>query len=102
MEVRLPLPFVITAAGYAEKYGPDERYNYLHFVNKVRCPVLLTLGGVEVKNNMAFAEAPKALASARVPVEVIDGADHFYSGTRTALADAVETWLRARFAGIAR
>src|SRR5262249_13795541 len=25
MEVKLPLPMVITAAGYVEKYGPDER-----------------------------------------------------------------------------
>jgi len=27
LDVKLPLPFAITAAGYAEKYGPDERYN---------------------------------------------------------------------------
>jgi len=25
LDVRLPLPFVVTAAGYVEKYGPDER-----------------------------------------------------------------------------
>jgi alpha-beta hydrolase superfamily lysophospholipase len=46
LDVKLPLPFVITAAGYAEKYGPDERYNYLKFAASVRCPTLFTFGSV--------------------------------------------------------
>ena len=39
MEVRLPLPCVMTAGGYVEKYGPGDRYNYLHFASDapVRC-----------------------------------------------------------------
>src|SRR5213079_1706405 len=57
LEVRLPLPFVVTAAGYVEKYGPDERYNYLRFIHGVSCPVLLTLGEIEAGNNMAFRGA---------------------------------------------
>jgi pimeloyl-ACP methyl ester carboxylesterase len=99
MEVKLPLPYVITAAGYAEKYGPDERYNYLRFVGGLPCPVLVTLGEVEVANNMAFTGAPEELArlGARYPrlrAELIGGADHFYTGAREALVDRVEGWLR--------
>src|SRR5262249_45136103 len=30
LEIKLPLPFLISAAGYVEKYGPGERYNVLH------------------------------------------------------------------------
>ncbi len=54
MEVRLPLPCVMTAGGYVEKYGPEERYNYLRFAADAPCPVLVTLGRVEVESNMAF------------------------------------------------
>ena len=42
--MKLPLPFVVTAAGYVEKYGPDERYNYLSVVGSLRSPILVTLG----------------------------------------------------------
>jgi hypothetical protein len=96
IDVRLPLPFVVTAAGYVEKYGPDERYNYLKFLDRIRCRALLTLGEVEMANNMAFrgaVEAARATAPA-VQVETIAGADHFYSGARDRLAGCIEAWLR--------
>jgi len=100
LEVKLPLPFVITAAGYVEKYGPDERYDYLRFIGGVSCPVLLTLGEIEAGNNMAFRGAAEALApvAARRPqlaVTTIAGADHFYTGVREALFQRVEGWLQS-------
>jgi alpha-beta hydrolase superfamily lysophospholipase len=97
LEVRLPLPFVIAAAGYVEKYGPEERYNYLRFLSAVRCPVLVTLGSVEAQNNMAFRGAAEALGEVRhgqLAVEIIAGADHFYTGTRPELLARMEAWLR--------
>ena len=99
LEVKLPLPFVITAAGYVEKYGPDERYNYLKFLPGVPSPMLITLGGVEVENNMAFQGPPEAIAaltsrSRQLSVATIAGADHFYSGCRADLLGVVEAWLR--------
>jgi alpha-beta hydrolase superfamily lysophospholipase len=99
LDVKLPLPFVITAAGYVDKYGPDERYDYLRFVAGVPCPTLITLGGAEVETNMAFRGAPEALAAVaarhpRLRVTVLDGADHFYTAARPELAELVESWLR--------
>ena len=99
LDVAAPLPFAITAAGYVEKYGPDERYNYLRFVGGLSCPALVTFGEIEVANNMAFAGAPEELTrlAARYPrlrTEVIEGADHFYSGVREAVVARVEAWLR--------
>jgi len=99
MEVKLPLPFVITAAGYVEKYGPDERYNFLRFIGTLTCPTLVTLGEIEVGNNMAFAGTPQELArrgkrSPHLRTAVIAGADHFYTGMREALLDCLESWLR--------
>jgi hypothetical protein len=100
LEARLPLPFVVTAAGYVEKYGPDERYNYLKFARGVRCPALVTLGAIEVEENMAFRGATEALAelgrrSPGLAVVAVPGADHFYSAARPALLAAIETWLRS-------
>jgi alpha/beta superfamily hydrolase len=99
LDVKLPLPFVVTAAGYVEKYGPDERYNYLHFAAGLPCPGLLTLGSVEVETNMAFRGAPEALAAlgdrnGRLTVATITGADHFYTGARADLMARLEAWLR--------
>ena len=96
LEVTLPLPFVVTVAGYVEKYGPDERYNYLRFVRNVRTLVLVTLGAIEMENNMAFRGAAEAIAEAapRCTVEVIAAADHFYSAVRGELLRCVEAWLR--------
>lgn len=98
IEVKLPLPFVITAAGYVEKYGPDERYNFLSFLPSVPCPMLVIFGSIEMANNMAFRESPEAILTLgsranRVTVKTIAGGDHFYSGVRQELIDAAEAWL---------
>src|SRR5262245_27314060 len=97
LDVRLPLPFVVTAAGYVEKYGPDERYNYLRFLDRVRCRALLTLGEIESANHVAFRGAAEAVAEAAPAVRVvtITGADHFYTGVRERLLECVSGWLLA-------
>ncbi len=95
LDVKLPLPFVVTAAGYAEKYGPDERYDYLRFLDRVACPTLVTFGEIEAANNMPFRGAAEAIANVApgVRVQTIAGADHFYTGVRGALITCVEQWL---------
>jgi dienelactone hydrolase len=96
LDVQLPLPFVITAAGYVEKYGPDERYNYLRFLAGVRPRVLLTLGAIEAANNVAFRGAADAIADlgrGNVNVATIANADHFYSAARPELIACIDDWL---------
>jgi dienelactone hydrolase len=100
LDVPFPLPLVVTAAGYVEKYGPDERYNYLRFVGRVPCPALVTLGSVEAANSSAFrggAEALEGLAlpADRLRVERVPAADHFYGGVRQDVIARVEAWLRS-------
>jgi dienelactone hydrolase len=96
LETVVPLPLVITAAGFVEKYGPDERYHYEQFLGRVRCSTLLTLGAREVTGHMAFKGAAEvvARASPAVRIETIADADHFYTGVRERLLDCVEHWLR--------
>jgi alpha-beta hydrolase superfamily lysophospholipase len=102
LEVKLPLPFVITAAGYVEKYSPEERYNFLKFLETVRCPTLALFGGVEIENNMAFQNAPDevrrlGVKNPRITVEVVPGADHFYTGVRDAAWQCIDAWLTDQF-----
>jgi pimeloyl-ACP methyl ester carboxylesterase len=99
VEVRHPLPGLMTAGGYVAKYGPDERHNYLRFVSAVACPMLVTFGGMEVEGNMAFRGAPlelTALAAEKPGLRVVTiaGADHFYSGLRGEVVARVIDWLR--------
>lgn len=98
MEVKTPLSFVVTAAGYVEKYGPDERYNFLKFVDRIPCPTLITFGGIELESNMAFCGlpdllAPIAAAHGRMQVDVVPEGDHFYTRVRAELVRRAAAWL---------
>jgi alpha-beta hydrolase superfamily lysophospholipase len=99
MEVTIPLPMAITAAGYAEKYGSEERYNLLRFLTTVACPVLLTYGTVEVGNNVAFRQMPEVLQPiakrhGQCEVRTIADADHYYTKGRADLLNTIVDWLR--------
>ncbi len=99
MSVRFPLPYLVSAAGYVDKYGPAERYNFLKFAARVPCPALYTFGSLEVQRNTAFQGLPELLEAqagegAKLKAAVIAGADHFYSGVYSELADRLEFWLR--------
>lgn len=95
LDVKFPLPFVLTAAGYVEKYGPDERYNYLRFIDRLTCPTLVTFGEIEAALNVAFRGGADAIAQVapQLRVETIAGADHFYSGVRESLITFIEAFL---------
>ncbi len=100
LDVKFPLPYLVSAAGYLEKYGPDERYNYLRFAGRVPCPVLFAFGAAEIEGNVAFQGAPEAVRALaarhpRLEVEVVPGADHFYTGLRAEAVARVVAWLRA-------
>jgi pimeloyl-ACP methyl ester carboxylesterase len=99
LDVQLPLPMVIAAAGYVEKYGPHERYNYLKFLRGVQVPTLVVFGGQEIESNMAFQGSPEAVGAlaaveSRIEVETVPGADHFYTAKRPELLQVMEPWLR--------
>lgn len=98
MDVKQPLPFVITAGGFVEKYGPDERFNFLKFIARVECPMLVTFGSIELKNNMAFRGVPESLAPivvgrGKTRVEIVPEADHFYSGQRAEVVRRTDAWI---------
>lgn len=96
-----PFPLLLTAATYIDKYGPVERYNILKFAADLPCPALFTYGGKELTSGgIPFAGVPEALkslpGSERRSIEVIDGADHVYTGTSEKLAETVAAWLQSQ------
>ena len=93
-----PFPLYITGTGYIDKYGPDERYNFFRFLERIDVPVLFTYGERELEGSAAFAgivEAIAAIAKARdnIRVTTIPRADHNYTAQHGALGEAVLNWL---------
>jgi pimeloyl-ACP methyl ester carboxylesterase len=99
MSVKFPIPYLVSAAGYVDKYGPAERYNILKHVRDVACPTLVTFGSIELRRGPAFQGLPEELNDLAahktdLKVAVIAGADHFYTAARGELAGQIESWLR--------
>ena len=98
-EARWPLPQVVTAAAYVEKYGRDERFNLLKFVNRVTCPLFVSYGSAEL-SGMAFAGMPEEMdhLATRMPnltTAVLAGADHLYTGAYDLLMGRLTKWFAA-------
>jgi pimeloyl-ACP methyl ester carboxylesterase len=103
MEVEFPIPYVVTAEGYLDKYGPGERFNVITYVPRLKLPTLFVFGSSEVQNHVAFRGLPEVIEAAAqgpaapnplVQVATIAGGDHVYSGVRSELLARVERWLK--------
>jgi alpha-beta hydrolase superfamily lysophospholipase len=88
---------LMSAATYANKYGPNAPTTTLNFADRITVPVLLLAGSKE-KPQLSFSvDMEPALVNAPSVTRVeIDGADHMYSGRHAAVADTIAGWL-ARF-----
>jgi len=101
MEVLFPLPYVVTAAGYVDKYGPDEQYEVPRLLRQVTTPTLVTFGTNELGEGGPFAGLPeeierlKAAGETAADVRVLAGANHQYLGCGTELAGQLLHWLKA-------
>jgi len=99
IEATFPFPLVISAATYVDKYGPAERYNFTHFLDKIMTPTGFIFGESELKTGVAFANLPSVVEETNdrelFDVSIIPAADHFYTGRRNALAEIACGWLAA-------
>ncbi|MBI3839058.1 MAG: alpha/beta fold hydrolase [Planctomycetia bacterium] len=105
LHVKFPMNYHVSAAGYVDRYGPEERYDVLKLLDRVRCPTLVTYGSSEVQNEVAFRGMPEAVeklttAANSLEVAVIAGADHIYTGCHDVLSGRIASWLgRTKRAG---
>jgi hypothetical protein len=63
------------------------------------CPTLVTLDSPEIQNNTAFqgvaeARVEVAVRNRYLHVEIVAGADHFYTSQRQEIGEQIEAWLR--------
>lgn len=96
---KFPFPLLISAASFIDKYGPAERYNLLRFAADIPCAALFTYGTKELaQGGVPFAGINEAIASLpggeQRSVQLVEGADHFYTGVGEALADVVAAWIQ--------
>jgi len=99
MEIRTPLPFLLSAANFVDKYGPEEKYNILRQIGRVSVPALFVFGGIELEE-VNFRGLPEAIGAAatsgqNVRVVTVAGANHIYTGQIEELAHKLRAWLAA-------
>lgn len=98
MEIRTPLPFLVSAASFVDKYGPEEKYNILRQIGRISVPALLVFGGIELEE-VNFRGLPEAIASSaagqNLHVVTIAGANHIYTGQVEELSYKLRAWLAA-------
>lgn len=61
LSVTQPLPLVITAAGFVEKYGPDDRYDFVPWLERLSKPTLFVFGEQTVATSPPFAGLPELI-----------------------------------------
>ena len=98
LKIDFPLKYYVSASGFVDRYGPEERYNVVRLLDRVCVPTLVTYGSSEVQADFAFRGMPEAAAALATPanrlqVAVIAGADHIYSGCHDSLAARIASWL---------
>jgi pimeloyl-ACP methyl ester carboxylesterase len=99
-DVKIPLPFLFSATSYFEKYGPDEKFNFLRQIDRINLPTLFVFGGLEVEREMPFRGLPEAVTDAASPAQsirvvTIAGANHSYTGQVEELSYKIRAWLAA-------
>ena len=98
IHVPFPFPTWMTPTCYLEKYGPEETYNWIRFIDRVEVPSLLLFGARELEHNPAFEGLVDELEASKgnwrnVEIQVIPDADHFYVSQFDELEDTVSRWL---------
>ena len=99
MAVTQPLPFVATAQGFVEKYGPEDHYDLLRYLPQVPCRTLVIIGTRSPASSIAFAGLPEAsreLAAQkpRIELALVEGANTNYTGCAHAPFEQALKWCR--------
>ncbi|MDH3604297.1 MAG: alpha/beta fold hydrolase, partial [Candidatus Tectomicrobia bacterium] len=100
MDVLYPVPLLLTAETFMQKYGPEETYDILRYIPKLSLPTLIMIGTEEAQTMMAFQGLPSQVAELADKLDCltfasIPGADHAYTYQRTEVWNIVRQWLEA-------
>lgn len=105
MQVTMPtntpaLRGLMSAATYANKYGPDAATTALRYADRIKVPTLLLVGTGE-KPQLSFARdmEPALINAPSVQRVEVEGADHMYTGKHASFTRALGAWLVALRSG---
>ena len=98
IDTAYPIPLLVTAEVFIEKYGPAEHYDILRHIPHVQVPLLIMVGTAEAQTMMAFQGLPPRLDKlagemANLTFASIPGADHAYTHQRDYVWHVVQQWL---------
>lgn len=100
-EVTFPFQLMMSPRTFLDKYGENERYNILRFMDQVKIPMLMTFGERELRGtNPAFADLdrhimPMIKEMPETELVIFPDGDHYYSGLQVQLAESVVKWIDA-------
>jgi len=102
MRIQFPFPTLMAAQAYVDKYGPDNRFDWLGYISKIEVPSLVLFGQLELDENPAFEGLREELqrllqGHGAVIWEEVPRADHFYSATVLAACDRLVAWINRTF-----
>lgn len=98
IHVTFPYPTWMTPQCYVDKYGPDETYNWMKFIDRIDIPALLIFGQKELDDDPAFDGVRDELTKLKegwnsLTIQEIPEADHFYTSQFSAVDDVMTRWL---------
>lgn len=99
MPVTQPVPHVATAAGYLEKYGPDDRYDLVRYLPRLGCPAMVLVGTDSMARSPAHRNLTEVIAGLKLPperlaVESVAGANISFSGQAEVPFERSLMWLQ--------
>ena len=99
MKVTFPFSTWMAAGPYLEKYGPEDRYNWFRFADRITVPTLLVYGETELAEHPAFQGMESEIQdlqtrNSNLDFKTVPKADHFYSGCFQSVGEVVKDWLQ--------
>jgi dienelactone hydrolase len=99
VETKVPIACLFSAGAYVDKYGPDDRYDYIRHLQTISAPFLVTVGGEETTYYYDDIRAHGPHIREHHPnlsYSLIDGANHVYNTRIDELWACVHDWLQTQ------
>jgi pimeloyl-ACP methyl ester carboxylesterase len=98
MSITLPLPMLITACNFLEKYGPEDTYDIVKHLPQVGRPVLLLVGTESITRSPVFSNQPEEVGALseenpQIEFQTVKEANTNYTGLWEVPFTRVRDWL---------
>ena len=100
IQVEYPVPLLVSSGTFADKYGPDAKYDIIDHIPAVKMPLLAVIGTAEPLEQFSFFGLPEEMQKLSAELdnftfEYVEGANHSYSNHRKAVWELTSHWLKS-------